>query len=311
MEGFYWEHRRGGATCRRYWGWNSATEGNRNLSICTSSVHRCFEFSLVCSPVVGKPPQFGLVQDRHSLVGPDTLEADSLTSWDWKGPLDTVQSIRGHSRWVWDVSRQGDSMPFRAAVPGFCHPHGKQFFLTVRWNLGFNFYAHCFLCCCCIPLKSVRRAAFHWSWTEFSVSSLQGMAEGALAHLPPSSDWVGVPSYTPDSWRCCGLEQQPPVVLHPETPRDSFCCSYTCSCTSVGPRCAHPPGTALPWQYRQRGWSVCVCMGTEAPQPQLPSLLCSWWSQHHRVTEGPSLPRPRQPLPKHQRSHLHTTGNAL
>lgn len=50
----------------------------------------------MCSPVVGKPPQFGLVQDRHSLVGPDTLEADSLTSWDWKGPLDTVQSIRGH-----------------------------------------------------------------------------------------------------------------------------------------------------------------------------------------------------------------------
>lgn len=69
---------------------------NRNLSVCTSSVHRRFEFSLVCSPVVGKTSQFSLVQDRHSLVGPGTLETDSPSIWDWKGPLDTLQSIWGH-----------------------------------------------------------------------------------------------------------------------------------------------------------------------------------------------------------------------
>lgn len=60
------------------------------------------------------------------------------------------------------------------------------------------------------------------------------MAEGALAHLPLSSEWVRIPSHSPDPWGCCGLEQHILDVHHPEPHRNSFCCSYSCSCTSLG-----------------------------------------------------------------------------
>lgn len=175
-------------------------------------------------------------------------------------------------------------------------PSWKAALPHIEWNLWFNFYGHYFSSCCWIPLKSVVEATFQWSWTKVSVSSLQGIAEGAQSGSGfRHAAWIHGSVLS---------EQHPPGVHRPETHRNSFCCSYTSGGAQV---CLSPRNS--PSMAVQAG--LCVCMGTEVLQPQLPSLLCSGGAQHHRVTEGPSLPRPHQPLPKHQCSRPHTRDNGI
>lgn len=289
MEKFYWEHWRGGDKCRRYWDQNPPIEGN---SICIfvhlHSTGGGLSFHLC---VVDKTPQSRLVQTDTPYSWGRLTEQLGL-----EGTSGDHAVHSGLSRWVWDVFRQGDSALPWAAVQGSAtlmesssSSHWVEFVIEFLWPLLLILLLNTTEKCC---------------GSHFSVILDKGQCFIPAGNSWGSSEWVGIPSCSPDPWQCSVSEQHPPGVHRPETHRNSFCCSYTSGGAQV---CLSPRNS--PSMAVQAG--LCVCMGTEVLQPQLPSLLCSGGAQHHHVTEGPSLPRPHQPLPKHQCSRPHTRDNGI
>lgn len=187
MEKFYWEHWRGGDKCRRYWDQNPPIEGN---SICIfvhlHSTGGGLSFHLC---VVDKTPQSRLVQTDTPYSWGRLTEQLGL-----EGTSGDHAVHSGLSRWVWDVSRQGDSALPWAAVQGSAtlmesssSSHWVEFVIEFLWPLLLILLLNTTEKCC---------------GSHFSVILDKGQCFIPAGNSWGSSEWVGIPSCSLDPWQC-------------------------------------------------------------------------------------------------------------